>query len=598
MTTISRTVGGAAAAAAEAAKAAAEAAAKAAAAAAAKAAAAAAKKAGEATSKSTFKKADPAKAKREEELKALDAKLQTAGVPDDVRTRTLDRLKKLPAADYARESKLLEGAMSGPNADRAVAAWDKIQTVAASSPEAAKRLTPEIREALVRGVAERRTADDVGQEGVLGVKQAEEAAKALTTMPKEQYDAAARALSQAGVGGASSPRADAQAERALILKAIASRSDRLQPNFIDEGMKKLGLTKTTEAERTMKEITDFAADVRGMPRDELIRTTTAIDIEAANTSKTDPLHLPADGAAPADTRGDNDGLYQRFEDTCGPTTSQMTRAEADPIYARQLHKNGLDSSDPTNPTAVEQRETLEKPRFFDSSDNEVIPTPAQLAAYKKDGTMPPTATSVEIGNTSTRRADQAAERTDTALNALSMPEFAKSACRKLLRGEDLGYLEKMAANYTLGKLREANGGHPTAQEVKWMQTERTDNHNGMRLDPALHDIASPGTHQKYDAKWVGSGGLTSGALNDVDTRLKNGQDVPIRVSNSGNTGGHFMLMSDVRGKSPDRTYLVSDPYSGRTAWVKEADLTDVNSKWLKNQFDLGWTQVSHTYPEK
>lgn len=554
----------------------------------------------DATAKSSFTASKAAAKAQEAQVTVLDAKLKAAGVPDDVRTRTTDALKTMSPTDFARESKLLETAMSGPNGDRAVAAWDKIQTVAASSPEAAKRLTPEVREALVRGVAERRTADDVGQEGVLGVKQAEEAAKALATMPQAQYDSVARALSSAGVSPSGSPKADAQAERALILKAVAARADRLQPNAVDEFTKKIGLTSTTEAERAMKECTDFADDIRGEPRDEMLRTTTAMDIEAANTSNVDPNALPVEGTAGTDTRGDNDGLYQRFEDTCGPTTSQITRSEADPVFARKLHDNGLNSSDPTNPTGVQQRETLEKPRFFDVNDVEVVPTSAELKAWEADHTkLPKNATQVEAGSTSSsRRAEQTYERTNSQLDALSGPDFMKDATRKLLNGEDLGIIDRTAANFTLGRLRSANDGHPTEAEVKQMQTERGGNGNGMRLDPALREIASPGTHVTYKANWVGSAGMTTGGLDAVDAKLKNGQDVPFRVGSTGANGGHFMMMSDVRGKTPDRTYLVSDPYSGRTAWVKEKDMTNTtNPTWLNDQFGLGWKQITHTYTE-
>lgn len=548
---------------------------------------------------SAFEVVKAAVTQRKDELAALDARLQTAGVPDDVRARTVERLGKLDAVDWARETRLLDAALEGPNGDRAVVAWDSVQSIAESSPEAARRLTPEIREALVRGVAESRTADDVGQEGVLGVRQAEEAARALVAMPQAQYDAASRALAQAGGGWFASPKADAQAERALILKAIAARGDRLQPNFIDTALERLGVPHTSEAERAMREVTDFAADVRGSPRDLLIRTTTAIDIEAANTSTIDPNHLPADGAEGTDTRGDNDGLYQRFEDTCGPTTAQLTRAEVDPIYARQLHLGGLSNPDPNSATAQEQLTTLERPRFFAPTGEEVIPTAEQLAAYTSDGTMPPGTDTVEAGSSTSRRAEQARARARDALSTLpDTSDFARAACRKLLDGQRMGPLEQAVATLTLGRLREANGGHPTAAEVRWMQTERTDPHIGMRLDPALRDIATPGTHLEYDATWVGSGGLTAEALNGVDTRLEGGQDVPIRVSNAANTGGHFMLMSDVRGEAPDRRYLVSDPYSGRTAWVPEADLTNTGSDWLSRQFDIGWTQVSHYYLEK
>ncbi len=357
-----------------------------------------------------------------------------------------------------------------------------------------------------------------------------------------------------------------------------------------------GLTQSTEAERAAREVTDFAADIRGLPREELIRTTTAIDIEAANTSTIDPNNLPADGVAGTDTRGDNDGLYQRWEDTCGPTTAQLTRAEADPVFARQLHRDGIGNPDATDPTGQQQIDTLRRPRFFDASSNEVFPTAAEVRAWEADNTrMPAGADSVEVGESSTRRATQAAERTEAAISASGLPEFAQRALRRQLDGEELGFIDRTVANYALAQVREQNGGNPTADEVRWMQTERNGS-NGMRLDPALHDIATPATNHRYDARWVNND--LGAHLGDVDTRLRDGQDVPFRVSNAGNTGGHFMLMSDVRGEAPDRQYLVSDPYSGRTAWVSEGEMTDTSNDWLSRRFDIGWDRVSHIYPEQ
>lgn len=50
----------------------------------------------------------------------------------------------------------------------------------------------------------------------------------------------------------------------------------------------------------------------------------------------------------------------------------------------------------------------------------------------------------------------------------------------------------------------------------------------------------------------------------------------VNAANGWTGTGHWLLMSDVRGKSPDRQYLVSDPYSGKTGWVREADLQNGN----------------------
>jgi hypothetical protein len=543
------------------------------------------------TDASTFSATDAAK--RPAQTKALEVKIKASGLPAATQTKIMDRLKAAAPADFAREQALLSKAATGPNADRALTAYDKIQTIAASSPEAAKRLTPEIREALVMGVSVPRTQSTVGQEGVLGVKQAEEAATSLVAMPQEQYNTASKILGETK-SGVVSPKADPMAEQALILKAVASRGERLKGSLVDNMAVTFGLAKDTEAQRGMAEITDFAKDIHGTARTELIRTTSAIDIESGNTSKTDPLALLKPGT---DKRGDNDGLYQRFENTCGPTTAQMTRAEADPVFARALHKDGLHSDSATSPTAEQQRKTLNEPRFFNSGGQEVIPTAAEAAKYKADKSMPAGSTTVEAGDSGSRRAHEAYSQANTALGALKgVSDSDKAAVRTMLSGGTLTVAEQSAANAALTKLRAANGKAPTDADVTLMQTELKHGENGMRLDPALRDIATGGTRINYQATWVGNSGPTTATVDDMETRLRNGQDVPIRVGGAG--GGHFMLTSDVRGKSPDRSLLVSDPYSGRTAWVKEADMKNPSSKWLNTQFGLGWPQITHVYNEK
>ena len=42
-----------------------------------------------------------------------------------------------------------------------------------------------------------------------------------------------------------------------------------------------------------------------------------------------------------DQRADNDGLFQRYTQSCAPTTAQMTKAAADPIHARALPQERL-----------------------------------------------------------------------------------------------------------------------------------------------------------------------------------------------------------------------------------------------------------------
>jgi hypothetical protein len=487
-------------------------------------------------------------------LKSIDSKMKAAGVAIEIRNKIALALKTVAPSDFGSESALIEKALLGPNADRAMAAYERIQAVSASNSQAAQRLTPEIRGALVLGVSLRRTADSVGQEGILGVKQAEEAAVSLATMSKENYQSARMLLGASAVGRVSA-KADAMAEKAVILKAIASRSDRLRTTTVDSTVVDLGLARHTEAERCMGEISQFAKEIHGLPRDELIRTTSPIDIESANTSNISPDKLSTPGT---DIQSDNDGLYQRFVSTCGPTTAQMTRGEADPIFSRALHKEGLQNASTETQTAKTQRQTLNAPRFFDAAENEVIPSADEMVRFRATNTLPPGATQVEVGDSVSRRAEQAFAVAKTALETLSgVSEDDKSTTLSWLSGRDLMTPEKAAAKKTLTQLRAANGKSPSDAEVKLMQSEFQHFEKGMRLQPALREITTGGTHIEYQAYSVGRFGLNAAEVDEMEKRLKNGQDVPIRVDN------HFMLTSDVRGKRPTRTVLVSDPMSGQ-----------------------------------
>jgi hypothetical protein len=59
-------------------------------------------------------------------------------------------------------------------------------------------------------------------------------------------------------------------------------------------------------------------------------------------------------------------------------------------------------------------------------------------------------------------------------------------------------------------------------------------------------------------------------LDAVERAVDAGHDVPFGLCEP----AHWMLISDVRGKAPARELLVSDPDSGRTAWVKEKSFVD------------------------
>ncbi|WP_224243536.1 hypothetical protein [Hyalangium gracile] len=200
----------------------------------------------------------------------IDAALRLAGVSDAERARIAAHLKSLSGADLQRELLLLQQVLATPNARAAIGTYDRVLGMSKESPRAAQRLPPELRHALVKGVADPRTTTTTGHEGILVQAQAELAARTLLHMPQAQFEQAKLLLSRAGQGGAhglNEARADAGAERAFILKFIAQRSERLRANPADAATG----GSDTEASRTMDEISGMADDMRAMSRTQLIR---------------------------------------------------------------------------------------------------------------------------------------------------------------------------------------------------------------------------------------------------------------------------------------------------------------------------------------
>ncbi|MEI7743935.1 MAG: hypothetical protein WCK58_09330 [Chloroflexota bacterium] len=139
--------------------------------------------------------------------------------------------------------------------------------------------------------------------GVIDVRMAARAPGAVAALADADY-AAFRAL-LAGAGS--------DAERAFILKALATG-------------------------HAIGEVTTFATTIRGMTDAWLIQNLNVLQI----TSTTD-------------TAGGT-GIIQQFGNSCGPTSVQVLRAEADPIYALSLNSAGpVGQASPTavtNPTTI------------------------------------------------------------------------------------------------------------------------------------------------------------------------------------------------------------------------------------------------------
>ena len=253
----------------------------------------------------------------------------TISAADQVKLK--DRLAKMDPATRAKETDFLENnVLNQKNPDRGLATYLQLKTMQDARPD---RLSNDYVHELTQGVATARSNGNAGQEGVLGKQGALDSATALTTMPQADYDALTKSM---GFGG---PRdnvceasgADVHTERELTLKAVGARKDDLaKPGFFDKCLNAVGLPSSK-----MQEVLQYEQKIAGTPRADLIKKSTLIDLD-----------------------GGTGALQQRFSDSCGPTSMEIGKAEADPIYALKMHDDTVHSTSTTGPIADEQKGIL------------------------------------------------------------------------------------------------------------------------------------------------------------------------------------------------------------------------------------------------
>lgn len=267
---------------------------------------------------------------REQQTKTIGESAKKSGLTDAEVTKLTTRLKGMDEKTFKAESKFLRDHVSNsPNADRAFQTYVDLKD---AQDKSSKRVTDSHVHILTRGVAEPRTDKSKGMEGVLGHDGAMKAAKALTNMSKNDYTKTNDLLMKAGKGedGGFIQQSNPQLEKALILKAVGARADEF--GSTKEKLKTVGGKESTP----MSQVSKFADEIRGNEKSKLARETTAID--------------PYSG---------NHALEQRWNDSCGPTTTQGIKAEADPIYAKQLHREFIHSTSRGSDIGKEQKKWLE-----------------------------------------------------------------------------------------------------------------------------------------------------------------------------------------------------------------------------------------------
>ncbi len=464
----------------------------------------------------------------------------------------------MPPEGPAREA--LFAAYASPNLKRAIATTEKIAASGASLP-------PQYKAALIYGSGATRSSGLNGREGVLSPIQAGNAARAFCGVRPAERTAIEGLLAKAGCRGAApAPGADALTEQALIMKALGARSGSI--TSADAGRRNLALN----------ELKAFAEGIRGLPRDTLMRQTSLLDIdETRDTARLAPLSREdrapgppsgsagrGGGGAPSDrpvggSQADNDGLYQRYEESCGPTSMEVLLGEADPAYAFRRRTGRLDIA----PAAADDFQTQIVKRYdLDPGSRVIVKNIADFRAHVdrlgREGRLPD---------------DQARELRRYVLGDATTPKSSLTdRALATLRAGTNGFPD----DAQVGAIRAYTPPKPDAEwgRIGFSNVEKLlDEIVGARTGAdykltSLYGVASRALPREEAQRR--SSQFVSANLDRLARNLDDGVDVVIGTS----WPDHFWSASAVDGAKPDRRFLIHDPWSGRTKWIPEAKLVD------------------------
>jgi hypothetical protein len=347
------------------------------------------------------------------------------------------------------------------------------------------------------------------------------------------------------LGGFSGP--GAPVARSLLLRAVLAR------------MTKLIGAPPDNAETILGVLERFSKKMTGLSGEELLQRASVLDLDSKHHVKhRDPLALWArQGVIHArgsnDQSSDDEGLIQRFDASCGPTVIEMLVAQADPVFAFEIWESGLMSQSSRDTAAKFQKKLLEQFGGIAIGLRE-----AEIRARTRNGL-----------------ARLEADRHLDPKDGEALRAFLDKR-GKLTRGASRA-LEIMRARF----------GFPTNADVKALRRQKipeTDVGLGYpELAAALAEYVSPLTGVHYQQTSPADGFARGQAWRHLDAvarALKSGLNVPFGLSEP----DHWMLMTAVKGKAPNRSFLVSDPLGGRTDWVKEKDV--VSGVFADKQFHL------------
>jgi len=451
------------------------------------------------------------------------------------------RSRLLAAKGPVRDA--LAATLGGPQARRAGLAYERI--VEAGPTE----LPAEWTAILIRAAGTPRSARENGREGILSPLEAQNAALAYHGLSAAEREA----LKQLVAGAAPAKGEEAWPAQALILKALAARRTALA-----------GADAAIRG-KAMAELGEFARGILGLGFAELMQNTSLLDVdETVDVRGFDPLTLDDRVGAPGDrpllyTGADNDGLFQRYEMSCGPASIEVILAERDPAYALRRRRSPLE----LNPAADDDLQTQILGQYGLTPASRVVPAAVirlrtAMSALERTGQLPSEAARQAAGYLLGAPSSPKGALVDTALAAIRAASdgFPDDATAQQIRA----YVPPAA-----GKAYSTIGFANVAILLNRIVG------NSLGIEYKLRSLYSEqGVRVGTDAAAARSSDFVRAHLDLLEQNLADGIDIVLGTT----FPDHFWSMSNVKGKAPDRQFLVHDTWSGRTGWVDESRLSD------------------------
>jgi hypothetical protein len=195
----------------------------------------------------------------------LFRKAKDAGLHEDQIAQIQFRLKKLKAQERTQELRFLqERVLPARNWAQALRTYSEITALFGRYPD---RLPPQMIQSMISGLIERPTGKQKIPAAVLRHQDAIEAALLVPQLADSEFDRLCSLMKNAAMRAGQKVRdADAEAERAFILKAAVLRSNLfMNPDPLNKLRSIVGLPH-----EAIREIELFASRIRGVPARDLI----------------------------------------------------------------------------------------------------------------------------------------------------------------------------------------------------------------------------------------------------------------------------------------------------------------------------------------